>query len=129
MYFCDHPDREDQQAVILTALFKFLLRGPRFTRLAVFARLTWFAALAAVAGLAAALVLGFGIRGVQVEDLALVDPHLDADDAVGRLGFRKTVVDVGAQRVQRHAAFAIPLRTGDFRAVQAAADIDLDAQR
>src|SRR3954470_8880123 len=36
-------------------------------------------------------------------------PHFDADDAVGGFGFGKTVVDVGAQRMQRHASFAIPL--------------------
>ena len=50
------------------------------------------------------------------EHLALEDPALDADDAVGRLGFSGSVVDVGAQRVQRNAAFAVPLRAGDLGA-------------
>src|SRR5512147_1168063 len=38
-------------------------------------------------------------------DVTLVDPHLDTDDAVGGLGFGETIVDIGAQSVQRHAAF------------------------
>src|SRR5690606_2359583 len=50
------------------------------------------------------------------------------DDAVGGAGLSETVVDVSAQGVQRHAAFAVPLRTGDFSTVQAATDVDLDAQ-
>ena len=49
-----------------------------------------------------------------------VDPDLDADDAVGRLGFGEAVVDVGLQGVQRHATFAVPLAARDFDAVQAA---------
>src|SRR3546814_8493740 len=65
----------------------------------------------------------------EVEDLALVDPGLDADDSVGGLGLGEAVIDVGAQGMQRHAAFAIPLRTRDLGAVEAAGDVDLDAQR
>src|SRR3546814_1218026 len=64
----------------------------------------------------------------EVEDLALVDPGLDADDSVGGLGLGEAVIDVGAQGMQRHAAFAIPLRTRDLGAVEAAGDVDLDAQ-
>src|SRR5512142_628472 len=41
--------------------------------------------------------------------VALVDPHLDTDDTVGGLGFGEAIVDVCTQRMQRHAAFAIPL--------------------
>src|SRR5450631_497370 len=48
------------------------------------------------------------------QDFALEHPHLDADDAVGGLGFRETVIDVGAQRMQRYAAFAIPFRARDL---------------
>src|SRR5512135_2691336 len=50
--------------------------------------------------------------------LALEDPHLDADDAVGGAGLGESVVDVGAQRVQRHASLAIPLAPRDLDAVQ-----------
>src|SRR5512135_1409393 len=37
--------------------------------------------------------------------ITLVDPNLDADDAVGSLGFREAIVDIGTQGMQRHAAF------------------------
>src|SRR5512140_3139508 len=50
-----------------------------------------------------------GRLGTVREDFALEHPDLDADRAVGRHGLGKTVVDVGAQRVQRHPAFAVPL--------------------
>src|SRR5690606_3805825 len=66
-------------------------------------------------------------RIVAAQGVALVDPHLHADDAVGRLGFGEAVVDVGTQGVQRHTAFAVPLGTGDFDAVQTARGHDLDA--
>src|ERR1700722_8657113 len=60
-------------------------------------------------------------------DIAAVNPGLDADDAVGGVRLGETVVDVGAQRVQRQTALEIPLRTRDFIAVQTAGDADLDA--
>src|SRR5258705_6095688 len=63
------------------------------------------------------------------QDLAFEHPHFDADDAVGGLCFGETVVDVGPQRVQRHAAFAVPLRARDLDAVQAARAHDRDALR
>src|SRR5690348_12908200 len=47
---------------------------------------------------------------------ALVDPDLDADPAERRAGLVEAVVDVGAQRVQRHPALAVELRPGHFRA-------------
>src|SRR5678816_4411764 len=43
------------------------------------------------------------------QNFAFEHPHLDPDDAVGGLRFGETVVDVRAQCMQRHAAFAIPL--------------------
>src|SRR5438477_421345 len=67
--------------------------------------------------------------GVVRQHLALEHPNLDADDAVGRLRFGKTVVDVGAQRMQWHAAFAIPLGARDLDAVEPARAHDLDALR
>ena len=63
------------------------------------------------------------------QPIAAIDPHLDADDAVGGLGFGEAVVDVGLQRVQRYTAFAIPLAARDLDAVQAARGHDLDALR
>src|SRR5690606_27434659 len=71
-----------------------------------------------------------GALGVRLrEHLALVDPHLDADHAVGRLRLAEAVVDVGAQRVQRHPALAVPLGARDLDAVQPSGAHDLDALR
>ena len=77
---------------------------------------------------------GFGLallrgHGIVFHDLALEDPDLHAAGAIGRLRGGDAVVDVGAQRVQRHAAFAIPFDAGDFRAAETAAAVDADAQR
>src|SRR5262249_49953268 len=72
------------------------------------------------------LVGGFAYRTLA-HDFALEDPHLHANHAVGGVGFGEAVVDVGTQRVQGHATFAVPLGTRDFRAVQTARDVDLDA--
>src|SRR5206468_2642799 len=59
--------------------------------------------------------------------LALVDPDLDADDAVGRPRLREPVIDVAPQRVQRKPPFKVPFRTGDLRPAEAARHPDLDA--
>src|SRR5262249_11586158 len=40
---------------------------------------------------------------------------------------RHAVIDVGAQRVQRHAALAIPLHARDFGAAETARAVDADA--
>src|SRR5215831_12207322 len=68
-----------------------------------------------------------GRLGVVREHLALEHPHLDADHAVGRARLGEAVVDVRAQRVQRHPAFAVPLGPCDLDAVQATRAHDLDA--
>src|SRR5690606_35488029 len=75
------------------------------------------------------LGLGFLLGRMQIEDLALVHPHLHADDSVRGARFAEAVVDVRTQRVQRHATLAIPLRTRDLGAVQATGDVHLDAER
>src|SRR5205085_1903106 len=59
--------------------------------------------------------------------LAREDPDLHADRAVGRLGRRGRVVDVGAQRVQRYAPFVVTLGPRDLRTPQPARRLDLDA--
>src|SRR5262249_7889086 len=66
---------------------------------------------------------------VVLEDLALEDPHLHAAGAVGGEGGGDAVVDIGAQRVQRHAALAVPLHAGDLRAAEPARAVDSDAFR
>src|SRR5271168_5201743 len=59
--------------------------------------------------------------------LALVDPALHADHSVGRIGLRETVIDVGAQRLERQAALQVPFLARDFRAVQASCHPYLDS--
>src|SRR5207237_7542804 len=86
----------------------------------------------AAAGFAFTLgALGLGLGGggllALAQDLALVDEDLHADGAVRGLGFREAVFDVGAQRMQRHAAFAIPLGARDLGAVEPPRARGLDA--
>src|SRR5699024_4679003 len=52
------------------------------------------------------------------QHLALVDPHLHADTAVGGLGLVEAVVDVGPQRVQRHPAVGVVLRARHLGATE-----------
>src|SRR5665647_2929860 len=56
-------------------------------------------------------------------------PNLHAYDSVSGLGLGCTVIDIGAQSVQWHTAFAIPLGAGDLNAVQTARAHYLDALR
>src|SRR5690606_11197565 len=60
------------------------------------------------------------------QTIALVDPHLDTDDAVGCFSFAETVVDICAQCVEWHATFAIPFFTCDVDTVQTTGRHDLD---
>src|SRR5215831_8193424 len=60
-------------------------------------------------------------------DVAVVDPDLDADGAERRARRRGGVVDVGAQRVQRHASLAVLLDPRHLGAAEAAAALDADA--
>src|SRR6202789_1701882 len=89
--------------------------------------LAWFAARTmggGMVGLGQALVLR---HGVVLEDLALEDPNLDAASAIGGVRGGDAIIDVGAQRVQRHATLAIPFEARDFGAAQPARAIDADA--
>src|SRR5471032_2471336 len=63
---------------------------------------------------------------VVFEDLTLEDPDFDAAGSVGGESGGDAVVDVGAQRMQRHATFAVPLHAGDFRTAEAAGAVDAD---
>src|SRR4051812_7406406 len=62
-------------------------------------------------------------------DLALEHPDFHAAGAVGRLRRRGAEIDLRAQRVQRNAAFAIPLHAGDLGTAETAAAVDADAER
>src|SRR5205814_9774812 len=64
---------------------------------------------------------------VVLHDLALEDPDLDAAGAVSREAGGDAVVDIGAQRMQRHAAFAIPFHARDFGAAETARAVDTNA--
>src|SRR5271155_4672596 len=75
-------------------------------------------------GLGLALVLR---HRIVLEDLALEDPDLDPAGAVSGMRGGHAIIDLGAQGVQRHAAFAIRLHTRDFRAAQAAGAVDANA--
>src|SRR3954470_13688341 len=70
------------------------------------------------------LVLGRRLVG---KDLALVDPLLHADATEGGARLRLAVVDVGAQRVQRHATFAVPLLARHLGAAEASGALHADA--
>src|SRR5512135_1429385 len=59
--------------------------------------------------------------------IALIDPHLDADQTIGRQCLGCAVVNISTQCVQRHAALAIPLGTCDLDTVQTPRTHDLDA--
>src|SRR5439155_4343348 len=88
------------------------------------------AALAVVArrGRRRGVHLGEVGAGVALgHDLALVHPALDADAPERRARLVEAVVDVGAQRVQRHAAVRVGLGARHLRAAQAPADLDLAA--
>src|SRR5271154_4475924 len=64
---------------------------------------------------------------IVLEDFALEDPDLDAAGAERGERGRNAVVDVGAQRVQGNAAFAIPFHARDFRTAQPPRAVDTDA--
>src|SRR4029077_17594315 len=70
------------------------------------------------------LVLG---HRIVLEDFALEDPDLDAAGAERRERGRHAVIDVGAQRMQGHAAFAVPFHARDLGAAQTARAVDADA--
>src|SRR4051794_11231124 len=70
------------------------------------------------------LVLG---HRIVLEDFALEDPDLDAAGAKRGERGRNAVIDIGAQRMQRHAALAIPFHARDFGAAETARTIDTDA--
>src|SRR6478735_4658464 len=59
-----------------------------------------------------------------VGEIALVDPDLHTDAAEGRLGLVEAVVDVRAERVQGHTAFAVELRAAHLGPAETAGHLD-----
>src|ERR1700737_4108875 len=70
------------------------------------------------------LVLG---HRIVLEDFALENPDLDAAGAERGERGRHPVIDIGAQRVQRHAPLAIPFHARDFGAPETARAVDTNA--
>src|ERR1700744_5356052 len=73
--------------------------------------------------------VAFGHLLVVLHDLALEDPDLHAAGAVGGECGGTAVIDIGAQCMQRHAAFAVPLHARDFGAAETARAIDTNGAR
>src|SRR5699024_7719170 len=85
------------------------------------------AGAATAAGTAAGRLRGLLRREPLVGAIALVDPHLHADAADGGVRREDAVVEVGAERVQRHTALAVELGPAHLRAAQAAGALHADA--
>src|ERR671912_436225 len=87
--------------------------------------------LRTLGALAALLPGGEGLEGLplgtRTADVALVDPHLHADAAEGGAGLVQAVVDVRAERVQRHATLAVELRPAHLGTAEAARALHPDA--
>src|SRR5262245_17847839 len=64
---------------------------------------------------------------VVLQNLALENPDLHAAGAIGRERGGNAIVDVRAQRMQRHATFAVPLHARDLGAAQTPSAVDADA--
>src|SRR5262249_1273919 len=64
---------------------------------------------------------------IVLHDLALEDPDLHAAGAVGGERGGDAVIDVGAQRVQRHPALAIPFHARDLGPAETPRAINADA--
>ena len=49
------------------------------------------------------------------------------DQTIGRMGFRKTAIDISSQGMQRHSSFTIPFGSRHLGSPQPAATIDSDS--
>ena len=67
-------------------------------------------------------------RHLVRKDVALVDPDLYADAAVGGLGFTEAVVDVGAKGVERNATFTVELTTSHFGTTETTSTLNADTE-
>src|SRR5690606_19342378 len=86
-----------------------------------------FAAMTAAAVPATFQRTALGSHRVVLEDLTLVDPDLHTTGAIGRLRCRHAIVDIGAKRMQRHPALAIPFGARNFCTAKTSRTVDADA--
>src|SRR3569832_1304192 len=70
---------------------------------------------------------GFRSLGSLLEHFAFEDPSLDTDHAGRRVRLGKAIIDVGTQRMHRHAPFAKPLGARKHNTAKTTTDVDLDA--
>src|SRR5690606_2345746 len=66
-------------------------------------------------------------RFTGIQNLAFENPHFHTDNAIRRMRFVRVVIDISAQRVKRHATFAIPLGACDLGATKTTTHHDLHA--
>src|SRR5690606_6754826 len=57
---------------------------------------------------------------VVTQYLAFENPDLDTDNAISSQCFMLGIVDIGAQRMKRHAAFTVPFNASNFCSAQTA---------
>src|ERR1700676_1041883 len=90
---------------------------------------TFYFALSSVAARPGIVALGhllvLGHR-IVLKDFALEDPDLDAAGTESGERGRHPVIDIRAQRMQPHAAFAIPSQARDVGAAETARTVDAD---
>src|SRR4030095_4332898 len=67
------------------------------------------------------------LRSPIRQNLALINPALHANYAIGRVGLSEPVVDTRSQGVQRQPPLQIPFGSRDLRPVQTATDAHLDS--
>src|SRR4029450_9389121 len=68
-------------------------------------------------------------RCLRIENLASINPNLDADLAECRLGFGETIINIRSQSVQWQLSLEMPLTPGEFRSVQTTTDLPFDSLR
>src|SRR6185369_3497744 len=66
-------------------------------------------------------------RGLRIENLTSIDPNLHTNLPKSRPRFGETVVDIGAESVQRKLSLKVPLAACDFSPIQTTTDLDLDS--
>src|SRR4029077_6068428 len=81
------------------------------------------------AGVGRLLGGGRRVRRRLGREVAGIDPGRNANPSKRRLGFSLAEVDVGLQRVERDATFAVPLHAGHLRATETPANSDLHPLR